>query len=91
MPYNILKETKNPLSNIWFCFSLGKQVHNGVGENTPRLTTLCGVVNPGTQVKSSGNKITVIMVTSRNEGEDSFRITYASNEDAGNLICFFTK
>lgn len=61
-----------------------------MGENTPRLSKLCGVVNPGTQVKSSGNKMTVIMVTSHNEAENIFSITYASDEDAGKLICFFT-
>uniref|UniRef100_A0ACB8FV66 Uncharacterized protein n=1 Tax=Sphaerodactylus townsendi TaxID=933632 RepID=A0ACB8FV66_9SAUR len=35
-----------------------------------------------TQVKSSGNKITVIMVKSHNEAEESFRIIYSSEEDA---------
>ncbi|KAL8165122.1 UNVERIFIED_CONTAM: hypothetical protein K2H54_029833 [Gekko kuhli] len=44
------------------CSSDYVAVHNGVGESTPRLTKLCGVVDPGTQVKSSGNKITVIMI-----------------------------
>ncbi|XP_063159632.1 cubilin [Candoia aspera] len=57
-------------------------VHNGFGENTPRLSKLCGVVTSGTQVKSSGNKITVVMVTSQDDSESSFRITYSSNEDA---------
>ncbi|XP_060104406.1 cubilin [Heteronotia binoei] len=64
------------------CSSDHVAVHNGVGENTPRLSKLCGVVNPGTQVKSSGNKITVIMVRSHSEAEGSFRMTYASDEDA---------
>ncbi|XP_067326675.1 cubilin [Anolis sagrei] len=64
-------------------------VHNGFGENTPRLSKLCGVVIPDTQVKSSANKITVIMILSHDNSEASFRITYASDEDAvcgGHLI-----
>ncbi|KAK9396207.1 cubilin [Crotalus adamanteus] len=57
-------------------------VHNGIGEKTPKLSKLCGVMIPGTQVKSSGNKITVVMVTSQDDTEARFRITYTSNEDA---------
>ncbi|XP_063003684.1 cubilin [Elgaria multicarinata webbii] len=64
------------------CSSEYLAVHNGFGESTPRLSKLCGVVTPGTQVKSSGNKITVITVTSHDDSEASFRITYASDEDA---------
>ncbi|XP_020662303.3 cubilin [Pogona vitticeps] len=57
-------------------------VHNGFGENTPRLSKLCGRASPGTQVKSSGNKITIMMVISHDDSEASFRIAYASDEDA---------
>ncbi|KAH0627493.1 hypothetical protein JD844_003258 [Phrynosoma platyrhinos] len=57
-------------------------IHNGFGENAPRLSKLCGVVVPGTEVKSSANKITVIMITNHDDSEASFRITYASDEDA---------
>ncbi|XP_053120680.1 cubilin [Hemicordylus capensis] len=57
-------------------------IHNGFGEHTPRLSKLCGMVIAGTQVKSSGNKISVILVTSHNDAEGSFRITYSSEEDA---------
>ncbi|KAJ6666688.1 hypothetical protein lerEdw1_020412 [Lerista edwardsae] len=64
------------------CSSNYVAIYNGLGENTPRLSKLCGVVTPGTEVKSSGNKITVIMVTSHDNVEGSFRITYSSDEDA---------
>ncbi|XP_066485218.1 cubilin [Tiliqua scincoides] len=64
------------------CSSNYVAIYNGFGENIPRLSKLCGVVTPGTQVKSSGNKITVVMVTSHDNVEGSFRITYSSDEDA---------
>ncbi|KAF7245952.1 Cubilin [Varanus komodoensis] len=64
------------------CSSNYLAVHNGFGENRPRLSKLCGRVTPGTQVQSSGNKITVIMVTSHDDSGASFRIAYASDEDA---------
>ncbi|XP_053215446.1 cubilin [Podarcis raffonei] len=64
------------------CSSNYVAVHNGFGENAPRLSTLCGLVAPGTQVKSSGNKITVVMVKSHDGFEASFRITYASDEES---------
>ncbi|XP_061441668.1 cubilin [Rhineura floridana] len=57
-------------------------VHNGFGDNAPRLSKLCGLVTPGTQVKSSGNKITVFMVKSHDDLEASFRMAYASDEEA---------
>lgn len=75
-----------PSPKICVFFPLGKKVHNGFGENTPMLSRLCGEAIPSTQVKSSGNKMTVVMVTNHDDAEGSFRMTYSSDEDAGNAL-----
>uniref|UniRef100_A0A8D0GFF0 Cubilin n=1 Tax=Sphenodon punctatus TaxID=8508 RepID=A0A8D0GFF0_SPHPU len=56
--------------------------HNGHGENTPMINKLCGEIAPGTLLKSTGNKITVIMKTDGTNVGRGFKITYTSSEEA---------
>uniref|UniRef100_A0A8C0J8V6 Cubilin n=1 Tax=Chelonoidis abingdonii TaxID=106734 RepID=A0A8C0J8V6_CHEAB len=57
-------------------------VYNGLRQNSPRLAKLCGDVNPGTQVKSSGNTMKVILVTDISVSAIGFSVSYSSSEDA---------
>uniref|UniRef100_A0A8B9TLF7 Cubilin n=1 Tax=Anas platyrhynchos TaxID=8839 RepID=A0A8B9TLF7_ANAPL len=61
---------------------LTQQVYNGLRQNSPRLVKLCGEVNPGTEVKSSGNTMKVILVTDMSHATRGFSVSYTSSEDA---------
>ncbi|NWR90257.1 CUBN protein, partial [Furnarius figulus] len=52
-------------------------------QNSPRLAKLCGEVNPGTEVKSTGNTMKVILVTDMSRATRGFSASYTSSEDAG--------
>ncbi|KAG8138935.1 hypothetical protein E2320_001719, partial [Naja naja] len=67
-------------------FDVSADSSNSIGEKTPELSKLCGTVTPGTQVKSSGNKIMVAMVTNQDDSEAYLKIIYTSNENANNKI-----
>lgn len=64
---------------------LTQQVYNGLRQNSPRLVKLCGEVNPGTEVKSSGNTMKVILVTDMSHATRGFSVSYTSSEDAGSI------
>lgn len=64
---------------------LTQQVYNGLRQNSPRLVKLCGEVNPGTEVKSSGNTMKVVLVTDMTHATRGFSVSYTSNEDSGKL------
>ncbi|NWX82451.1 CUBN protein, partial [Nothoprocta pentlandii] len=73
----------------WRCSSDYVAVYNGLRPDSPRLAKLCGETNPGTQVKSSGNTMRVVLVTDASVTERGFSVSYTSNEDAvcgGTLI-----
>lgn len=64
---------------------LTQQVYNGLRQNSPRLVKLCGEVNPGTEVKSSGNTMKVVLVTDVSHASRGFSVSYTSSEDSGKL------
>ncbi|NXY67496.1 CUBN protein, partial [Glareola pratincola] len=66
----------------WSCLSDYVAVYNGLTQNSPRLAKLCGEVNPGTEVKSSGNTMKVILVTDMSRATRGFSVSYTSSEDA---------
>ncbi|KAK2531299.1 Cubn [Columba livia] len=66
----------------WRCSSDYVAVYNGIRQNSPRLAKLCGEVNPGTEVKSSGNTMKVILVTDMSHATRGFSVSYTSSEDA---------
>ncbi|NXG01683.1 CUBN protein, partial [Sakesphorus luctuosus] len=66
----------------WSCSSDYVAVYNGLRQNSPRLAKLCGEVNPGTEVKSTGNTMKVILVTDMSRATRGFSISYTSSEDA---------
>ncbi|XP_040403063.1 cubilin [Cygnus olor] len=66
----------------WRCSSDYMAVYNGLRQNSPRLVKLCGEVNPGTEVKSSGNTMKVILVTDMSHATRGFSVSYTSSEDA---------
>uniref|UniRef100_A0A8B9GL35 Cubilin n=1 Tax=Amazona collaria TaxID=241587 RepID=A0A8B9GL35_9PSIT len=66
----------------WRCSSDYVAVYNGLRHNSPRLAKLCGEVNPGTEVKSSGNTMKVILVTDMSHATRGFSVSYTSSEDA---------
>lgn len=51
--------------------------------NSPRLQRFCGSVPAGTQVKSSGNTMTVVFVTDSSVSNGGFTADYSSSEAAG--------
>lgn len=51
--------------------------------NSPRLQRFCGSVPAGTQVKSSGNTMTVVFVTDSSVSNGGFTADYSSDEAAG--------
>ncbi|XP_029444624.1 cubilin [Rhinatrema bivittatum] len=57
-------------------------IYNGVRLSSPSLQKLCGNVDPGTQVKSSGNMMKVIFVSDGLVSNGGFSATYTSSEDA---------
>ncbi|NXD11879.1 CUBN protein, partial [Nothocercus nigrocapillus] len=73
----------------WRCSSDYVAVYNGLRPDSPQLAKLCGERNPGTQVKSSGNTMRVVLVTDMSGTARGFSVSYTSNEDAvcgGTLI-----
>ncbi|NXY42567.1 CUBN protein, partial [Ceuthmochares aereus] len=66
----------------WRCSSDYVAVYNGLRQNSPRLAKLCGEVNAGTKVKSSGNTMKVILVTDASRATRGFSVSYTSSEDA---------
>ncbi|XP_062489682.1 cubilin isoform X1 [Pezoporus occidentalis] len=66
----------------WRCSSDYVAVYNGLRQNSPRLAKLCGEVNPGTEVKSSGNTMKVILVTDMSHATRGFSVSYTSSENA---------
>uniref|UniRef100_A0A8C9LFB5 Cubilin n=1 Tax=Pavo cristatus TaxID=9049 RepID=A0A8C9LFB5_PAVCR len=66
----------------WRCSSDYVAVYNGLRKNSPRLVKLCGEVNPGTEVKSSGNTMKVVLVTDMSHATRGFSVSYTSNEDS---------
>lgn len=69
------------LSNITLCFF---QVLNGWLEDAPRLQRFCGTVPAGTQVRSSGNTMTVVFSTDSSVSNGGFTASYSSEEPSGN-------
>ncbi|OWK59671.1 Cubilin, partial [Lonchura striata] len=66
----------------WSCLSDYVAVYNGLEQNSPQLAKLCGEVNPGTEVKSTGNTMKVILVTDMSRAARGFSVSYTSSEDA---------
>ncbi|XP_037243046.1 cubilin isoform X5 [Falco rusticolus] len=66
----------------WRCSLDYVAVYNGLRQNSPQLAKLCGEVNPGTEVKSSGNTMKVILVTDMSHATRGFSVSYSSSEDA---------
>ncbi|NWR74432.1 CUBN protein, partial [Centropus unirufus] len=66
----------------WRCSSDYVAVYNGLRQNSPRLAKLCGDVNPGTEVKSSGNTMKVMLVTDASRASRGFSASYTSSEDS---------
>ncbi|KAK3572019.1 hypothetical protein QTP86_022249 [Hemibagrus guttatus] len=58
------------------------EVINGVLSNSPRLQRFCGSVPASTQVKSSGNTMTVVFVTDSSVSNGGFTADYSSDEAA---------
>ncbi|XP_062900253.1 cubilin isoform X2 [Mobula hypostoma] len=57
-------------------------IYNGLHSNSPRLQKYCGIVESGTQVKSSGNTMRVVFVTDKSTSNRGFNATYTSEEEA---------
>ncbi|NXG41986.1 CUBN protein, partial [Psilopogon haemacephalus] len=66
----------------WSCSADYVAVYNGLRQNSPRLAKLCGEVDPGTEVKSSGNTMKVILVTDMSHASRGFSASYTSGEEA---------
>ncbi|KAI1888819.1 hypothetical protein AGOR_G00172680 [Albula goreensis] len=64
------------------CYFDYVDVINGVVPNAPHLQRFCGTVPAGTQVKSSGNTMTVIFSTDASVSNGGFTADYSSNEAA---------
>ncbi|XP_065114614.1 cubilin [Paramisgurnus dabryanus] len=58
------------------------EVRNGLAPSAPRLDRLCGTVPAGTQMKSSGNTMTVIFSTDSSVSNGGFTADYSSEEEA---------
>ncbi|XP_059827436.1 cubilin [Hypanus sabinus] len=58
------------------------EIYNGFHPNSPRLQKYCGIVESGTQVKSSGNTMRVVFVTDMSTSNGGFNATYTSEEEA---------
>lgn len=59
------------------------QVLNGLAADSPRLQRFCGTVPAGTQVRSSGNTMTVVFRTDAEVSNGGFTASYSSDEPAG--------
>lgn len=59
------------------------QVLNGLRDDAPRIQRFCGTVPAGTQVRSSGNTMTVIFRTDASVANGGFSASYSSDEPAG--------
>ncbi|XP_029134023.2 cubilin [Labrus bergylta] len=58
------------------------EVRNGLAEDAPRLQRFCGTVPEGTEVRSSGNTMTVIFRTDSSVSNGGFTASYSSQEPA---------
>ncbi|XP_017555843.2 cubilin [Pygocentrus nattereri] len=58
------------------------EVRNGLASNAPRIQRFCGTVPAGTEVKSSGNTMTVIFSTDSSVSNGGFTADYKSDEEA---------
>ncbi|CAL8311895.1 unnamed protein product [Merluccius merluccius] len=58
------------------------EVLNGLAADSPRLNRFCGSVPTGTQVRSSGQTMTVVFRTDASVSNGGFTATYSSNEAA---------
>ncbi|XP_074549445.1 cubilin [Halichoeres trimaculatus] len=58
------------------------EVRNGIAADAPRLQRFCGTVPAGTQVRSSGNTMTVVFRTDASVSNGGFMATYSSDEPA---------
>ncbi|NXH11671.1 CUBN protein, partial [Bucco capensis] len=70
------------MEHHWTCSSDYVAVYNGLRQNSPQLAKLCGELNPGTEVKSSGNTMKVMLVTDMSYASRGFSASYTSGEDA---------
>ncbi|XP_047455679.1 cubilin [Mugil cephalus] len=63
-------------------------VLNGVTADAPRLQRFCGTVPAGTEVRSSGNTMTVIFRTDASVSNGGFTASYSSDEpaDCGGIL-----
>ncbi|KAG7527098.1 cubilin [Solea senegalensis] len=57
-------------------------VLNGLADNAPRLQRFCGTVPVGTQVRSSGNTMTIVFRTDASVSNGGFMASYSSDEPA---------
>ncbi|XP_037612385.1 cubilin [Sebastes umbrosus] len=57
-------------------------VLNGLAADAPRLQRFCGTVPAGTQVRSSGNTMTVVFRTDASVSNGGFMASYSSEEPA---------
>ncbi|CAG5895667.1 unnamed protein product [Menidia menidia] len=57
-------------------------IYNGLAEDAPRLHRLCGTVPAGTQVRSSGNTMSIVFYTDASVSSGGFMASYVSDEPA---------
>ncbi|XP_078391727.1 cubilin [Cetorhinus maximus] len=57
-------------------------VYNGLQPNSPMLQKYCDMIDPGTQVISSGNTMRVVFMSDQSGSNKAFSATYTSEEDA---------
>ncbi|XP_078278371.1 cubilin [Rhinoraja longicauda] len=57
-------------------------IYNGLHQSSPRLQKYCGIIESGTQVRSSGNTMRVAFVTDSATSYRGFDATYTSEEGA---------
>ncbi|XP_061094184.1 cubilin [Conger conger] len=70
------------LEDHGFCAYDYVDVINGLVSNAPHLQRFCGTVAAGTQVRSSGNTMTVVFATDSSVSNGGFTADYSSNEEA---------
>nr|XP_033495310.1 cubilin [Epinephelus lanceolatus] len=58
------------------------EILNGLAVDAPRLQKFCGTVPAGTQVRSSGNTMTVVFRTDASVSNGGFTASYSSEEPA---------
>ncbi|KAJ8376962.1 hypothetical protein SKAU_G00075420 [Synaphobranchus kaupii] len=70
------------LQDHGYCYYDYVDVINGLVSNAPHLERFCGTVSTGTQVRSSGNTMTVVFSTDAAVSNGGFTADYSSNEAA---------